>query len=396
MSAAEPTRATTSLRTARRMLRRVFVRMSPRISSRSRSRSTSTVAVGAVSTLLSAVATPPERRDDVLAARRRLDLQVQHQLGARHRLEPVEDEVQHAGTGAVGDHRAAWHEPDGAEAADPLEEELQPADELAARDRLDAHGPPADRSLHLGPPRRLDVVASGGARDERVPGGFEPPMGADRHLHSKAIRPSSPAPSMGHGRVVRVGAVLLPPLPPARHVPWQRVPDAVLAHHVGEKAVVQLQPVLLEQVVRVHQQVHEPVVGRDPVALTLPERVRVVAQDLPDRVVLGEGDRQLDHVAEEVRQDRAAAAGLRLERVGCPGKSRRRGSRAPASSRRSGAWQASGSRPRPTRPGSDGSSAGRPRNAARSRNSIPSWWMPWRPTSQPASRSVGKAQSGIS
>ena len=39
-------------------------------------------------------------------------------------------------------------------------------------------------------------------------------------------------------------------------------------------------------------------------------------QELPHRVVLDERDRQLDQVVEEEREDRAAAAGLRLERVG--------------------------------------------------------------------------------
>lgn len=64
------------------------------------------------------------------------------------------------------------------------------------------------------------------------------------------------------------------------------------------------------------EHIDQPVVAHDPRRLLHLEVHRIVAQDLPHRVVLNEGDRQLNEVPEEEGEDRAAAAGLGFEGIG--------------------------------------------------------------------------------
>lgn len=94
------------------------------------------------------------------------------------------------------------------------------------------------------------------------------------------------------------------------------VATAVQGAQPLEEGVVERESLVAEQVIGVDQQLHEAVIGGDPLALLGPAVDRFVVEDLPQGVVLDEGDRQLDQVVDEVGQDRTAAPGLRLERIG--------------------------------------------------------------------------------
>src|SRR4051812_16370398 len=122
-------------------------------------------------------------------------------------------------------------------------------------------------------------------------------------------------PHYPHAVDPRLARELLASAPPGRHVTRQRVPAPLPGAEVPEELVVARQQLGIREVVGMGDQRHEAVVALDPLRLLHPKPDGMLTKDREKRVILNERDGQLDHVAEAEWEDRAAAAGLRLERI---------------------------------------------------------------------------------